>query len=112
MYTIRIRLYLTHIKFDEVCRFPVSIKCVFVSEDDFGREVPKNELLIESDEDPHINVGSHFQANVELCQKSSHPGKIQSHEDLVWEPAIKHGVMDNEGKKLNLCFFLLILMSN
>lgn len=75
---------------------------MFVSENDFGREVPKNELLIESDEDPHINVGSHFQANVESCQKSSHPSKIQSHEDLVWEPAIKHGVMDNEGTKLLL----------
>ena len=60
--------------------------------------MPKNELLIESDEDPHINIGSHFQASVELFQKSSHPSKNQSPEDLVWEPAIKHGVMDNEGK--------------
>lgn len=87
-----------------------TIACMFVSENEFGREVPKNEQLIESDEDPHINVGSHFQANVESFQKSSHPGKIQSHEDLVWEPAIKHGVMDNEGKNLkSIHLFWLII---
>lgn len=73
-------------------------------EDDLGREIPKNELLIESDEDPHINIGPHFQANVEPYYKNLHPAKFTSHEDLVWEPAIKHGIMDNESKSSTLNF--------
>ena len=61
-----------------------------------GRAVPKNELLIESDEDPHVNVGPHSQANVEAFSESPSTSKITTREDAVWHPAIRHGITDNE----------------
>lgn len=75
-----------------------------LGEDEFGREIPKNEFLIESDEDPHVNIGPHFQANIESCRENPYPAKIPSHEDLIWEPAIKHGIMDNERKNFTNSF--------
>lgn len=81
---------------------------MMVIQEEIGKEVPKNQLLIESDEEPHINIGPHFQANIEPCRENPHPGKIVSHEDLVWEPAIKHGIMDNERKRVFQFNFLLL----